>query len=93
MKSSFSLPTLAAVSHLLFGGFTATAGPVQQQHPLSTTKMTETADESTAALRAVPGHNNAFYGPVPKQDQLFVVDYLEIAPTPIPVYVIFTQPL
>ncbi|KAK3314055.1 hypothetical protein B0H66DRAFT_607300 [Apodospora peruviana] len=37
------------------------------------------------ALRPVPGHNDAFYGPVPKQDQLFIVDYLEIAPTPIPV--------
>lgn len=31
----------------------------------------------------VPGHNNATYGPVPKEDQIFDVEFLEIAPTPI----------
>jgi hypothetical protein len=34
----------------------------------------------------VPGHNNATYGPVPKADQLFQVEFLEIAPSPIPRY-------
>ncbi|KAL5328471.1 hypothetical protein ACEPPN_001970 [Leptodophora sp. 'Broadleaf-Isolate-01'] len=31
----------------------------------------------------VCGHNNATYGPVPKDEQLFSVEFLEIAPTPI----------
>ncbi|KAH7327338.1 hypothetical protein BKA65DRAFT_66079 [Rhexocercosporidium sp. MPI-PUGE-AT-0058] len=31
----------------------------------------------------VSGHNNATFGPVPKDEQLFVVELLEIAPTPI----------
>lgn len=34
----------------------------------------------------VPGHNNATYGPVPKEDQLLDVTFLEIAPTPILAY-------
>lgn len=34
----------------------------------------------------VPGHNNATYGPMPKGDQLLLVEFLEIAPSPIPVY-------
>lgn len=34
----------------------------------------------------VPGHNNVNYGPVPEAEQLFKLEYLEIAPTPIPVY-------
>jgi hypothetical protein len=35
----------------------------------------------------VPGHNNVTYGPVPKAEQLFKLEYLEVTPTPIPVYV------
>ncbi|KAH7393619.1 hypothetical protein BKA64DRAFT_602903 [Cadophora sp. MPI-SDFR-AT-0126] len=31
----------------------------------------------------VPGHNNATYGPVAKNEQLLSVEFLEIAPTPI----------
>lgn len=31
----------------------------------------------------VPGHNNAIYGTVPKDDQIFKIEFLEIAPTPI----------
>lgn len=34
----------------------------------------------------VPGHNDAIYGPVPKNDQIFKVEFLEIAPTPIVSY-------
>ncbi|KAK4994554.1 hypothetical protein LTR66_005443 [Elasticomyces elasticus] len=36
------------------------------------------------ALR-VPGTNNATYGPVPKAEQIFEVEFLVIAPSPIPV--------
>jgi hypothetical protein len=31
----------------------------------------------------IPGHNNAVYDIVPKEDQIFSVEFLEIAPTPI----------
>ncbi|GLB11816.1 hypothetical protein AtubIFM57258_008686 [Aspergillus tubingensis] len=31
----------------------------------------------------VPGHNNAIYDTVPKDDQIFKIEFLEIAPTPI----------
>jgi len=34
----------------------------------------------------VPGHNNGTYGPVPEAKQLFKLEYLEVTPTPIPVY-------
>jgi hypothetical protein len=33
----------------------------------------------------VPGNNNATYGPVPKAEQLMQVEFLDIAPSPIPV--------
>lgn len=31
----------------------------------------------------VPGHNDAIYDTVPKDDQIFKIEFLEIAPTPI----------
>lgn len=34
----------------------------------------------------VRGHSNAIYGPVPKGDQIFDVEFLEVAPTPIIAY-------
>ncbi|KAM4066416.1 hypothetical protein HRG_000520 [Hirsutella rhossiliensis] len=37
----------------------------------------------------VPGHNNATYGPVPKKDQLLHVEFVEMAPSPVPVDQIF----
>ena len=37
----------------------------------------------------VRGHSDAIYGPVPKEDQLLDVEFLEIAPTPIIAYVAF----
>lgn len=36
----------------------------------------------------VPGNNNATFGPVPKAEQLMQVEFLDIAPSPIPVYAI-----
>jgi glycerol-3-phosphate cytidylyltransferase-like family protein len=34
----------------------------------------------------VPGHNDAVYDAVPKEDQIFKIEFLEIAPTPIIAY-------
>lgn len=31
----------------------------------------------------VPGHNDAIYDTVPKEDQILDIEFLEIAPTPI----------
>lgn len=31
----------------------------------------------------VPGHNDAIYDAVPKEDQILDIEFLEIAPTPI----------
>ncbi|KAM7199198.1 hypothetical protein V8F33_004673 [Rhypophila sp. PSN 637] len=51
---------------------------------------TAMAENTSAAIKiGVPGHNDAFYGPVPKKDQIFMIDFLEIAPSPIPVEKIF----
>lgn len=44
----------------------------------------ESINEQEAALK-VPGTNNATYGPTPKASQLFEIEYLEVAPSPIPV--------
>ena len=35
----------------------------------------------------VPGSNNATFGPVPESQQIFKIEFLEIAPLPIPTYV------
>jgi hypothetical protein len=43
----------------------------------------------TVEQEKVGGHNDAIYGPVPKKDQLFNVEFLEIAPTPILAYAPF----
>jgi len=41
----------------------------------------------TQAMRdKVPGSNNATFGPVPESQQIFKIDFLEIAPLPIPTY-------
>jgi hypothetical protein len=34
----------------------------------------------------VPGSNNATYGPIPVEEQILAIEYLEIAPLPIPTY-------
>jgi hypothetical protein len=39
----------------------------------------------TKAAR-VPGSNNATFGPVPEAQQIFKIEFLEIAPLPIPTY-------
>jgi hypothetical protein len=42
---------------------------------------TEAVRRLEAPIR-VPGTNNATYGPVPKIDQLFQIEFLELAPLP-----------
>ncbi|KAI0190357.1 hypothetical protein EV127DRAFT_365058 [Xylaria flabelliformis] len=52
----------------------------EQQQSLGHTGTMSKPEEKSS----VPGHNNVTYGPVPKEDQLFQVELLEIAPSPIP---------
>ncbi|KAF7128414.1 hypothetical protein CNMCM5793_003144 [Aspergillus hiratsukae] len=52
------------------------AKPTQQKSLLSVDVMSK--------QDKVAGHSDAIYDPVPKQDQLFKVEFLEVAPTPIP---------
>ena len=40
----------------------------------------------TEQAKKVYGHNNVTYGPVPKEDQLFYVEILDIGPSPILLY-------
>lgn len=77
MKSLLSIRTLCATLAAL-----AAASPFIQQPPLTqVAAMIEPVD-----MLKVPGNNNATYGPVPKVDQLFQIEFLDIAPSPIPVY-------
>lgn len=54
--------------------FSSKAHPTQQELLISDDLM---ADER------VPGDNDAIYDAVPKNDQIFKIEFLEIAPTPI----------
>lgn len=54
---------------------------VGQQEPLLSNKIM-----AQPKVDKVPGHSDAIYGPVPKEDQIFRVEFLEIAPTPIVSY-------
>jgi len=54
------------------------------QHPLSENKIkTVTMNEGESPRQRVPGDNDAYYGPVPKAEQIFEIEFLEIAPSPI----------
>ncbi|KAK4209273.1 hypothetical protein QBC37DRAFT_55930 [Rhypophila decipiens] len=65
--------------------------PIASAHEQQVLNLeTAMAENGAAAIKiGVPGHNDAFYGPVPKKDQIFVIDFLEIAPSPIPVDKVF----
>lgn len=80
---SFSVQTLALCATL------AAAGPYKvliHQDPVVSVEIK--AEDESAVDVPVPGHNNgAIYGPVPKADQLFQVEALEVAPLPIVGYV------
>jgi len=69
------IPTVFTLAISLF--------PTRLQKPLAQVN-TMANDESTLK---VPGHNNATYGPVSKESQLFEIEFFEIAPSPIPTYV------
>lgn len=76
---SFLLPILTLCASL---ASPASSSPITEQQPLA---RVEGMAEREGPIK-VPGHNSATYGPVPKGDQLFQVEFLEIAPSPIPVY-------
>ncbi|KAK0614591.1 hypothetical protein B0T14DRAFT_499828 [Immersiella caudata] len=86
MKANIGV-RLSLVVALIALSFTATAaGPASQntiQHPLTKAKTISMSE--TEASNSVPGNNDAFFGPVPKAEQIFYIRFLEIAPTPIPV--------
>jgi hypothetical protein len=76
MRRSISL--LAATS--LLASLSSTS-PTRSEHQLPIL-----ADDNANTLPSnssrVYGNNNATYGPVPRQEQLFQIEYLEIAPSP-----------
>ncbi|GAQ44046.1 hypothetical protein AtubIFM54640_001406 [Aspergillus tubingensis] len=61
---------------------TATLAALAKTNP---TKQESLVSEDIMAQQdnMVPGHNNAIYDTVPKDDQIFKVEFFEIAPTPI----------
>lgn len=71
--------------------YTAVAAFVAARSPISAAYQqplphVETMSENKATPK-VPGNNDAIFGPIPKDSQLFEVEFLEIAPSPIPTYV------
>jgi hypothetical protein len=69
---------IAAVS--LFAGIRSTS-LAQSDHQLPF------LSESSASARIrIPGTNNATYGPVPGAEQLFDIEFLELAPFPFKAY-------
>lgn len=79
MKQLFScLLSLCAVSAYL----AASRPPdsiFKQQQLLGQVETMPDSDEN----RGVFGNNNFTYGPVPRKDQWFDVEFLEVSPTPI----------
>ncbi len=57
------------------------------QNPFGTAATISEPDHE----RKVPGSNNATYGPVPRSEQLFHVDFLSIAPSPWELYAILVH--
>ena len=81
MKTDITLHLLLTALSL-----TAAAAPTDIQHPLTETTHIPIFDSNiNSPKQYVPGHNNAFYGPIPKASQIFNIEFLEIAPSPIPV--------
>lgn len=46
--------------------------------------LMEAPSASIQPLDRVPGSNDATFGPVPVAEQIFEMEFLEIAPTPMP---------
>lgn len=78
LGSIFSLSALSLTA--------ATAALASQngiQHPLTKNNIM-TMNGTESSKQGVLGHNGgAFYGPVPKAEQIFDIEFLEIAPSPI----------
>ncbi|KAH7356817.1 hypothetical protein BKA65DRAFT_215444 [Rhexocercosporidium sp. MPI-PUGE-AT-0058] len=68
------------VLHFLLLSVASLATIVQANPQQKHLSIMKTMADSEA--EKVPGHNNATYSPVPKEEQLFSVEFLEIAPTP-----------
>lgn len=63
---------------LYTAALTVLSKPIQaQQHVLGEDIMAQQGNK-------VPGNNDAVYAVVPEEDQLFKVEFLEVAPTPVP---------
>jgi len=86
MKTNIILHLGSIFSLSALGLTAAAAAPASHdiQHPL-TKNNTITMPGAESSKQGVPGHNDAFYGPVPKAEQIFDIEFLEIAPSPIPV--------
>jgi len=63
----------------------------QSKHTTTPSTSTHRSNPIMATLQDpvfVPGSNDAFYGPIPKNEQIFDIAFLEISPSPIQLYVL-----
>ena len=74
---------LAAVSLL---ASVSSTSPTRSETQLPFLTAANNADTLSRTFSRVYGSNNATYGPVPKEEQLFQIEFLEIAPSPFEVY-------
>jgi len=74
---------LVSVLPIIYGALVATARtlPTVPQY----FRLDQTSISMADTTEKVPGHNNATYCRVPRGEQLFEVEFLEIAPDPVPV--------
>jgi hypothetical protein len=76
-----SITWLAATT--LLASLSSSTSPTRGEHQLPFLAAADNADSlSSGTSSRVYGNNNATYGPVPKEEQLFHIEYLEIAPSP-----------
>ncbi|KAG2414461.1 hypothetical protein HFD88_003652 [Aspergillus terreus] len=70
------LPHILSLCIVALAAHIATTNPTQQELLISEDVMAQQDD-------GVPGHNEAIYDAVPKDNQIFKMEFLEIAPTPV----------
>jgi hypothetical protein len=63
----------------------ASKSPTHDEHQLPFL-ADDNANTLPSKSSRVYGNNNATYGPVPEEEQLFKIEFLEIAPSPFEVY-------
>ncbi|KAF7184438.1 hypothetical protein CNMCM7691_005258 [Aspergillus felis] len=73
------LPQILSLCTAAFAALAKT-NPTQQELLVGEDIM---AQQDNRVDNRVPGHNDAIYDTVPKDDQIFRIEFLEIAPTPI----------